>query len=404
MANTGTVRLIAPRGLNAVRLALCIGNVAFEDSELPSTDEAYPELLVNGESFTQPQSMLRYAGRLSGSYPATSPLAALQVDEILHVLSEVEAKMKYPEEESASDDQVRLRKELGTLTFPRYASLIEARLEHLRSVPVLDFFGERVLVHEIAVYCWVKVIRQMGLGDEISRYPCVLAAESKVESHPRINQLKKEQSSCDHPKLKLTYFPFPGRAEPIRLALFIGGVAFEDERIGFDDFNRRRSLLPFNQLPVLEVDGEVISQALAILRYAGTLAGLYSPTNTREAFRIDEVFSLVDDFYNSYTWNASYFMKDPAKQLELRASLANKTLPRTLGFLERRVVEWNGCHAVGDKFTAADLAIYSLLWTFRSGRILGVPVSVVTPYEKLLCIYQTVASHAKVVEWTAMQH
>ena len=38
-------------------------------------------------------------------------------------------------------------------------------------------------------------------------------------------------------KLKLTYFDFPGgRAEPTRLALHIGGVAFEDYRCPFSDF------------------------------------------------------------------------------------------------------------------------------------------------------------------------
>ena len=30
------------------------------------------------------------------------------------------------------------------------------------------------------------------------------------------------------PKLKLTYFPLPGRAEKVRLAFVLGGVAFED--------------------------------------------------------------------------------------------------------------------------------------------------------------------------------
>ncbi|KAE8969956.1 hypothetical protein PR003_g28481 [Phytophthora rubi] len=46
--------------------------------------------------------------------------------------------------------------------------------------------------------------------------------------------------------------------EPICLAFFIGGVEFEDERISREALANRK--LPFNQLPVLEVDGEVIAQ------------------------------------------------------------------------------------------------------------------------------------------------
>ncbi|KAG2832211.1 hypothetical protein PC111_g6688 [Phytophthora cactorum] len=194
------------------------------------------------------------------------------------------------------------------------------------------------------------------------------------------------QGSQIYPKLKLTYFPFPGRAEPIRLALFIAGIPFEDERIDADELSRRRPMLPFSQLPVLEVDGEIVSQALGILRYVGTLGGLYSPSNIKEAFRNDEVFSLIDEFYSSYTWNASYFETDPVKQMQLRTILAEETLPKTLNSLEKH------------------LAIYSLLWTFQSGRILGVPVSAVAPYKKLLDIYEAVAGHPKVRGWGSMRH
>ena len=39
------------------------------------------------------------------------------------------------------------------------------------------------------------------------------------------------------PQLKLTYFDFHGgRAEPARLAMAIGGIAFEDHRFSFPEF------------------------------------------------------------------------------------------------------------------------------------------------------------------------
>ncbi|KAE9072076.1 hypothetical protein PF007_g26309 [Phytophthora fragariae] len=75
----------------------------------------------------------------------------------------------------------------------------------------------------------------------------------RVANHPKVNGWYTLQN-----KLKLTYMPLPGRGEPICLALFIGGVEFEDERISREALANRK--LPFNQLPVLEVDGEVIAQ------------------------------------------------------------------------------------------------------------------------------------------------
>ncbi|POM67662.1 Glutathione S-transferase, partial [Phytophthora palmivora] len=285
---TVPIRLIALEGLHPVRLALSVGDVNFEDKPLSPTDIGQSALQVDGESFTHSDAMLRCAGRLSGSYPATSPIMALQIDEIIHVLSEVQAKMNYPK--------------LETSIIVHYASLLEARLQRLRSVPIFKLYDDKVLIHEIALYCWTKTIRGMGFDGIIDKHKCIVQAETKMDNQLRGKQLT--QQSRKYPKLKLTYFPFPGRAEPIRLALFIAGIPFEDERIGVDELNRRRSKLPFNQLPVLEIDGDVVSQALGILRYVGTLGGLYSSSDIKEALRIDEVFSLFDAFYTSYAWNA----------------------------------------------------------------------------------------------------
>jgi prostaglandin-H2 D-isomerase / glutathione transferase len=57
-------------------------------------------------------------------------------------------------------------------------------------------------------------------------------------------------------KLKLTYFDFhSGPGEPARLAMSIGGVPFEDDRIQPSDWERRKADTPFGALPVLEVEG-----------------------------------------------------------------------------------------------------------------------------------------------------
>jgi glutathione S-transferase len=78
------------------------------------------------------------------------------------------------------------------------------------------------------------------------------------------------------PKLKLTYFDFHGgRGEPARLALSMGGVPFEDDRVPPSDWQRRKPDTPFGALPVLEVDGQPLAQSNAINRYVGKLTNLY---------------------------------------------------------------------------------------------------------------------------------
>ena len=80
-------------------------------------------------------------------------------------------------------------------------------------------------------------------------------------------------------KLTLTYFDFHGgRGEPARLALSMSGIPFQDDRVMPSEWGSRKAQTPFGALPVLEVDGQVVSQSNAINRYvanSGTSAGRF---------------------------------------------------------------------------------------------------------------------------------
>ena len=53
------------------------------------------------------------------------------------------------------------------------------------------------------------------------------------------------------PKLKLTYFNIKARAEPTRLALFIGGIPFEDIRLAHgEEWPAHKGEMPYGQVPV----------------------------------------------------------------------------------------------------------------------------------------------------------
>ena len=92
-------------------------------------------------------------------------------------------------------------------------------------------------------------------------------------------------------KYKLTYFDIDGgRAEPIRIAFHAAGIEFEDHRISFDEFSEMRSGARFTCVPVLENDGDQITQSNAISRYVGKMAGLY-PADDLQAL----VFEPTDD-------------------------------------------------------------------------------------------------------------
>jgi glutathione S-transferase len=110
------------------------------------------------------------------------------------------------------------------------------------------------------------------------------------------------------PKLKLTYFDFHGgRGEPARLALAMGGIPFDDDRVPPSEWERRKPNTPFGALPVLEVDGQTLAQSNAINRYVGKLTDLY-PTDAWQAALCDEVMEAVEDISTKIA--ATMFLPD----------------------------------------------------------------------------------------------
>jgi hypothetical protein len=102
-------------------------------------------------------------------------------------------------------------------------------------------------------------------------------------------------------KVKLQYFDIAGLGEPIRYALAIAGVDFEDARFANrDEFLAKKPTLRFGQVPYLEVDGKELFQSCAILRFIGRYfdASLY-PADAAMAVQVDAFLDQVPCLYLS---------------------------------------------------------------------------------------------------------
>lgn len=176
------------------------------------------------------------------------------------------------------------------------------------------------------------------------------------------------------PQLKLSYFDFHGgRAEPARLAMHIGGIAFEDHRLTYPEFGEFRKTTPFGQVPTLEVDGLMVTQSDAMTRYVGKLAGLY-PTDPFQALLCDEVLSVIEDA--SVKIGPTYRMTGDA-QKEARLALVNESMPVYLGWLQRKLLEQGGEYFVENRLTIADLKVFVDVRGLNSGRLDHVPSDLV---------------------------
>ena len=205
--------------------------------------------------------------------------------------------------------------------------------------------------------------------------------------------------------LKVYYSSTPfWRAEVLRVSLYISNTPFEDIRISREEFinmiktgflpNGKR--VPFHQLPVIEVDGEIIGQTGAIARYCGKISNLYSDDNINAA-KIDQIIDAATDITNVVS--PTIREKDEQKKLEDRLLLKNKLLPRWFKYLENILSEDRSEWFVENKMTIADIAMWRLLGWLTSGIIDGIPTTIVDNYPKLKKIHYKVHHHPKVHEW-----
>lgn len=186
--------------------------------------------------------------------------------------------------------------------------------------------------------------------------------------------LAKPPQVTTMPQLKLTYFDFHGgRAEPVRLALHIGGVAFEDYRFTSAEFAEVRKSTPFGQVPTLMVDGVQVTQCDSILRYAGKLAGLY-PTDAYQALLCDEVMYVVEEA--SVKLGPSFRMTGDA-QKEARTALVHGSIPVYLGWLQSQLQAHGGEYFADNRLTVADLKVFVDVRGLNSGRLDHVPTDLV---------------------------
>ncbi len=173
------------------------------------------------------------------------------------------------------------------------------------------------------------------------------------------------------PKLKLTYFDIHGgRGEPARLAMHIGGVDFEDNRITFQQFGERKSHFPFARIPVLEIDAIQLSQCNGINRYVGKLTGLY-PTDPLQAAFCDEAMDAVEDVISKVT--TSFSISDETEKKAARKTLADGPITLYLQQLQALLEARGGKYFADGRLTVADLKVLVWIRSLRSGILDHVP-------------------------------
>ncbi|CAM9459718.1 unnamed protein product [Ascophyllum nodosum] len=173
------------------------------------------------------------------------------------------------------------------------------------------------------------------------------------------------------------------------------GKDWEDKRISFDDFKQLKPTLPFKQVPVLEVDGKVIPQSLAQLRYVGKIGGIY-PEDALEAANADAAMDAVTDLHARLA--PSVQAKDHDKKLELRKDFVEYAA-LWLGNLEHFLEAAGGKYFAGGKLSIGDIAVVARLNWLKDGTLEAVPTTIVDGYPLLSALVDRVMSEPRIVDY-----
>jgi glutathione S-transferase len=164
-----------------------------------------------------------------------------------------------------------------------------------------------------------------------------------------------------HPRL--TYFGVRGICETIRLIFAEAGVDFEERAIETaDEWRELKKSLPYNQLPMVEVDGHVLVQSTAIALYLAKKYGLY-PSDEISQYKVDELLAGLADT-NKESPIFSLMQKHEGAEEKFAAFRENQ-LRKQLGILEAKLQN-EGIYFTGPHICLADISVYNFMRTYEA--------------------------------------
>jgi len=163
------------------------------------------------------------------------------------------------------------------------------------------------------------------------------------------------------PEYKLVYFDYEGFGEAIRLALTHAGVPFEDVR--HDDMQpgwKDRIKTPFGKLPMLEIDGKVLPESMAILRYIGEQHGLQADDPFDRAMGDAFATMWTDVMATEMVVGCCDLVTWEWDVTKVEKVMSEMVQPR-LKYVDEHVSKSKSGYLTGDKVTWADFYVYNQL-------------------------------------------
>jgi glutathione S-transferase len=201
--------------------------------------------------------------------------------------------------------------------------------------------------------------------------------------------------------LRLVYFPTPGRAEAIRIALSLSGEEWEDVTVNGVEYRKMRDNgdLPWDMLPILQTPEGTIAESSSILRFVGHLSG-FIPEKTFQIAKADEFIDAMGPL--SKALDSTFGISDLDERIRIRKEVFGPEGDGTknLVLLEKKISESKTGWAAGtDEISIADLKLFTGLFGLFSGNYDGMDASIISKYPDLIKYHDKVANEPRIKQY-----
>ena len=156
-------------------------------------------------------------------------------------------------------------------------------------------------------------------------------------------------------KYKLIYFEDRGKADLVKLLLYLSKQEYEDIQIKQVDWNHYKAFMPFEQLPVLIINDECkLAQTNTICRFLAAQFNL-NGDNELENVMCDMIVEQLRECGDLAFLIIQEI--DSVRRHVLMNKFVNDLLPKTLAGYEKILSKNSNKYIVGNHLTWADLAL-----------------------------------------------
>jgi glutathione S-transferase len=207
-------------------------------------------------------------------------------------------------------------------------------------------------------------------------------------------------SAASAVKHKLHYFHLRSRGEIVRLVFAYGRVPLEEVTVPMGRaYMALKPTYPFQQLPMIEIDGKSYAQSIAIARYMAKQVGLYPMSDHLAALEVDMAVDTTADMLTAVVEH-NFLERDAARKEKMTAKLNKYILPAYLDGLQKRVPATKP-FLLGDQISLADLAIFNIVENLLVAEKQDFPIDLEGKFPKLLEVVENVKQTPPIAEYLA---